>query len=138
MKYININHIKEKWLFIVCPLSHIRLFATPWTVAHQSPLSMRFFFTEEYWSVAISFSRGSSQPRNQTYVSCVSCIGRQILTTEPPGKSTIYYVSILFLKVKINNFYKTCLTFYVSKYILHILCGFFNDQIYLSKQKQNF
>ena len=29
--------------------------------------------------VAISFSRGSSQPRDQTYVSCIFCIGRQIL-----------------------------------------------------------
>ena len=29
--------------------------------------------------VAISFSRGSSQPRAQTQVSCVSCIGRRIL-----------------------------------------------------------
>ena len=37
--------------------------------------------------VAISYSRGSSWPRNQTWVSCVSCIGRQILyTTVPPGK----------------------------------------------------
>ena len=29
--------------------------------------------------VAISFSRGSSQPRDQTHVFCVSCIGRWIL-----------------------------------------------------------
>ena len=29
--------------------------------------------------VAISSSRGSSQPRDQTRVSCASCIGRQIL-----------------------------------------------------------
>ena len=29
--------------------------------------------------VAIPFSRGFSQPRDQTYISCVSCIGRQIL-----------------------------------------------------------
>ena len=29
--------------------------------------------------VAISFSRGSSQARDQTCVSCISCIGRQIL-----------------------------------------------------------
>ena len=28
---------------------------------------------------AISYSRGSSQPRDQTHVSCVSCIGRRIL-----------------------------------------------------------
>ena len=29
--------------------------------------------------VAISSSRGSSQPRDQTQVSCISCIGRRIL-----------------------------------------------------------
>ena len=29
--------------------------------------------------VAISFSRGSSQPRDRTCISCVSCIGRWIL-----------------------------------------------------------
>ena len=33
--------------------------------------------------VAISFSRGSSWPRDQT---CISCIGRWIFTTEPRGK----------------------------------------------------
>ena len=31
--------------------------------------------------VATSFSRGSSQPRYQTWVSCVSCIGRWICDT---------------------------------------------------------
>ena len=30
-------------------LSHILLFATPWTVAHQAPLSMEMF-RQEYWS----------------------------------------------------------------------------------------
>ena len=29
--------------------SHVQLFATPWTVAHQTPLSMEFF-RQEYWS----------------------------------------------------------------------------------------
>ena len=29
--------------------------------------------------VAISFSRGSSWPRDQTHISCIPCIGRQIL-----------------------------------------------------------
>ena len=29
--------------------------------------------------VAISYSRGSSQPRDRTCVSCISCIGRQVL-----------------------------------------------------------
>ena len=30
-------------------LSHVRLFATPWTVAHQTPPSMEFS-RQEYWS----------------------------------------------------------------------------------------
>ena len=30
-------------------LSHVRLFVTPWTIAHQAPQSMEFF-RQEYWS----------------------------------------------------------------------------------------
>ena len=30
-------------------LSHVQLFATPWTVAHQAPLSMKLP-RQEYWS----------------------------------------------------------------------------------------
>ena len=29
--------------------SRVQLFATPWTIAHQAPLSMRFS-KQEYWS----------------------------------------------------------------------------------------
>ena len=50
-------------------LSCVQLFATPWTVAHQAPLYMEF--SRQEW-VAISFSRGSSQPRDWTHVSCIT------------------------------------------------------------------
>ena len=33
----------------VCALSHVQLFATPWTIALQAPLSMQFC-RQEYWS----------------------------------------------------------------------------------------
>ena len=33
----------------VCVLSHVQLFATPWTVAQKAPLSMGFS-RQEYWS----------------------------------------------------------------------------------------
>ena len=36
--------------------------------------------------IAISFSRGSSQPRDQTWISCIA--GR-FFTAEPPGKEAI-------------------------------------------------
>ena len=41
--------------------------------------------------VAISFSRGSSWARHRTPV---SCIGRQILYTEPPGKHSVQFSSV--------------------------------------------
>ena len=65
----------------VCMLSHVQLFAIPWTVAHQALLSMEFS-RQEYWNGlpdAILTSRRSSQPRDLTHVSCISCTGRQIL-----------------------------------------------------------
>ena len=36
--------------------------------------------------VALSFSRGSSQPRDWTLVSCASCIEGGFFMTQPPGK----------------------------------------------------
>ena len=38
-----------KWKVKVKSLSHVRLFAIPWTVAHQAPLSMGFS-RQEFWS----------------------------------------------------------------------------------------
>ena len=40
--------------------------------------------------VAISSSRGSSSPRDQTRVSYISCIARWVLTTEPLGSPESY------------------------------------------------
>ena len=57
-------------------LSHVQLFATPWTVACQAPLSVDILQARILEWVSISSSRGSSPPRDWT---CVSCIGRQIL-----------------------------------------------------------
>ena len=34
--------------YVCQSLSHVRLFATPWTAAHQAPLSMGFS-SQEYW-----------------------------------------------------------------------------------------
>ena len=45
---------KEK---CACGFSHIELFVTPWTVAHQAPLSMEFS-KQEYWSGLLFLSPG--------------------------------------------------------------------------------
>ena len=65
----------------VCTLSLNRthLFTIPWTVALQALLSMEFFQARMLEQVAISYSRGSSVPRDWNCIPCVSCIGRKIL-----------------------------------------------------------
>ena len=57
-------------------LSHVLLFATPWSVACKALLFMEFS-RQEHERVAISYSWGSSKPRTWALVSGVSCIGRQ-------------------------------------------------------------
>ena len=69
--------------------SHVWLFVTPWTVVRQAPLSMGFSRAKILKWVAISFSRGSSQPRDQTCVSYISYTAGRIFTAEPPGKPII-------------------------------------------------
>ena len=44
-------------LWGVKSLSHVGLFATPWTVAYQAPLSMDFS-RQEYWNQGGQGSRG--------------------------------------------------------------------------------
>ena len=68
-------------------LSHVQLFATPRTVAHQAPLSMGFFQTRILEWVVISSFRGSSSPRDRTGVSnAASALTGGFFTTAPPGK----------------------------------------------------
>ena len=58
---------------------HVQLFATLWTVACQAPLSMGILQTRILEWAAMPSSRGSSQPRDQTLILYVSCLGRQAL-----------------------------------------------------------
>ena len=72
------------WCLVrVKSLSPVRLFATPWTVAYQDPLSM-VFSRQEYWSGLPYPSPGDLpdpgiEPRSPTSPA-------DILPSEPPGK----------------------------------------------------
>ena len=63
-----------------CVLRCVWPFVTLWTEAHEALLSMEFS-SQEYSQVSTSFSRGSSQPRDWTLVSCNSCIAGGFFTT---------------------------------------------------------
>ena len=65
--------------FEVKPLSRVRLFATPWTIAYQAPPSVGFS-RQEYWS-GLPFPSPGALPNPGTQVSRIA--GRP---SEPPGK----------------------------------------------------
>ena len=66
-------------------LTYVRLFASPWTVAHQAPLSMEFS-RQEYWS-GLPFPTPGYLPNpgiEPAYLASPTLAGG-FFTTVPPG-----------------------------------------------------
>ena len=89
---------------------HVRLFATPWTVVHQAPLSMGILQERILEWVAMSFSRGSSQPRDWTQVSHIASGFFTVWATKEALPS-LFTLSIL-ITTTVNTFY----------YFTHLCC----------------
>ena len=64
-------------------LSRVRLFATPWTVAHQAPQSLQFS-RQEYWSGLPFPSPGD--PPDPGIEPGSPALQADALSSEPPGK----------------------------------------------------
>ena len=72
-----------------CELSHfscVQLFASLWTVVHQALLSMQISPGKNTGVGCHALLQGIFSTRDQTQVSCVSCITGRFFITEPPGK----------------------------------------------------
>ena len=67
---------------LACVLSRVQLFATPWTVVCQAPLSMDISHARILEWVAISYSRGSSRPRIKSASLMSPALAGRFLTTE--------------------------------------------------------
>ena len=76
------NYSKWSW-WMVKSLSHVWLFATPWTVAYQAPPSMGFS-RQEYWSGLPFPSPGD--PPDPGIKPRSPALEADALTSEPPGK----------------------------------------------------
>ena len=70
-------------------LSRARLFATPWTVARQAPLSMGFS-RRESWSGLHALLRGSSAPGPEPAPLTSPLWRAASLPLEPPGKARTF------------------------------------------------
>ena len=70
-------------------VTHVWLFVISWTLAYQDPPAMGIFQVRALECVDISFSRGSSRPRDQTHdLLCLLHWQVGSLPAEPPGKPT--------------------------------------------------
>ena len=89
-------------------LSHVQLFTTPRTVAHQAPLSMGFS-RQEYWSGLPWPPPGNLPNRGIKPASLVSpALAGGFLTAVSPGKppiSQIFYNNFIILRF---DLYKYC------------------------------
>ena len=79
--------------FVISSFSHVQLFVTLWSVAHQAPLSKGILQASTLERVAMPSSRGSSQTRDQTCICCVTCIAGRLFT-ESQGKPIELYMQL--------------------------------------------
>ena len=73
----------------VCVISCVWLFATPWTVAHQAPLSIGFA-KQEHWS-GLPFLFPGDLP-NQGIKPLAPALAGRFFTAELPEKPHIFYL----------------------------------------------
>ena len=76
-------------------LSCVQLSVTPWTVAHQSPLSMGFPMQENWSGSLFPFPGDLPDPGIEP-----PALAGRFFTTEPPGKPWTEYLSLQNLYVK--------------------------------------
>ena len=77
---------------VLSHFSHVRFFATPWTVAHQASLSMGFS-RQEYWSWLPFPTPGKS---------CVSVHNMFILLRRSSGEFIEHWFEVVYLETFVN------------------------------------
>ena len=82
---------------VLSHFSPVQLFVTPWTVAHQAPLSVGFS-KQEYWSglpcpLPGDFPDTGIKPRSPT-------LQANSLPSEPPGKPEVKYTAWYFFQLQ--------------------------------------
>ena len=96
-------------------LSRVRLFETPWTVAHQAPLSMGFS-RQEYWNGLPFPPPGILPGSGMELASPMSpALAGSFFTTEPAGKPVLFHST----SQTLYNFLAPCMLPLLD----HNLCG---------------
>ena len=104
------------YIYLFLTLSHVKLFATPWTVAHQAPLSMGFS-RQEYWSGLPFLSSGDLPDPG---IDRSPALQADSLLPEPPGKPYIYNI------VSVSAIQQSEAVIYIYIYIYLYLFRYFS------------
>ena len=96
-------------VWVLGRFSHVWLSVTLLTAALQAPLSMGILRARTLEWVARPSFRGSSQPRDPTYISYVSCIDRQFFTTSVQHHNSKASVlqGLTFFMLYLSHLYRT-------------------------------
>ena len=96
-------------LLVVYSLSHVQLFCNSMNRSQLVSSVHGISQARILKFVAISFPRGSSQPRDRIWISCVSCIAGGFFTTEPLGKPPSVFIDsvVEYHEIVIICFYST-------------------------------
>ena len=111
--------MEVRWTVIVTSLcactlsysSHVQLFATPWTIALQAPLSMGFS-RQQYWMGCHALLQGIFLAKGGTHISCLLHWQVGSLPLVPPRKPNILTLSMKYQfkiecdKMNINSHFK--------------------------------
>ena len=124
------------WVCMWSHFSHVQLYATLWTIAHQDPLSMGVS-REDYWSGLPCPPPGDLPEPGIEPMSLISCFGRQVLhhsaTWEAHlcGSSKNYsFIYFMFIPIWILYiFIRTMDIWYPHTYNFY---SFFDNWIFLS------
>ena len=98
-------------------LSHVQLFVTPGTVAHQAPLSMGFSRQECQSGLACPPPGGLLDPGIEATSPVSPALAGRFFTTESPGKPQVSFSTVFhFIKSSIQQIYRT-------RIVSQTLCG---------------
>ena len=119
-------HPESMCCAVLTHFSRVRLCGTPWTVAHQAPLSMGFF-RQEYWG-GLPFPSLGDLPDPAIKPACLLCLLHWQVGSLPPHTTWVYgnssRICVLLLcenciNIMLNWFialFRSTISFYFSVY----------------------
>ena len=110
-QYIQMSNHYVVW---VCKLSHVRLFPTLWTVAHQDSLSVGFPRQGYSWELPFPSPGDIPNPGVEPTSPVSPALAGGFFTTEPPGKpqnqDREWFSFVKFMSSSCCSVAKLCLT----------------------------